>query len=84
MGARRSCGQCCVLCVVYCVFCVVCSVLCVLCSVFCVLCSVFCVLCSVLCFLCCVYFLVFISADCRVEYPKLGEYPPQQKLGSYG
>ncbi len=23
-------------------------------------------------------------ADCRVEYPKLGEYYPQQKLGTNG
>jgi hypothetical protein len=32
---------------------------------------------------CCVLiFFVIISADCRVEYPTLGEYYLQQKLGT--
>jgi hypothetical protein len=37
--------------------------------------------CSVLC---CVDFFGFSSADCRVDPSKLGEVPPQQKLGNNG
>jgi hypothetical protein len=81
------CVVCCVLCAVCCLLCVVCCVLCVVCCVLCVVCCVLCVVCCVLCAVCCalcvvMFFLVFVIAHCRVEYPKLGKYSPQQKLGT--